>query len=266
MFSRFCVTLALLISLTPAFAQTDGRALELLGAAEQFEPLDLDTLRMTIHMTNYRPDGEVEVDAKMHTVMDLEGRRLYQEMYFDGELALRSALNQSKMFTQSFGFGEEAVEVAPLPAEQAEQLGAMMETLQFDPASLYPVDYDTATYDGVQSYAGLARGEQVTVTMGVPEAMSSFTGETIKTRLIFGEDETLVATVQTLPETGTLLSVFGEYLELDNRFVMSGLTTYLLEGSRATLQYEMSFTHLAFNEPVDDRLFNLEVPVRRWLR
>ncbi len=264
-FFRFTLfLLALLIS--PAFAQADERALELLEPAEQAEPLDLDTLRMTINMTNYTPEGNAEFTAKIRLVMDFIGRRVYQEMYFDEALTLRFAYDQGEAFMQSFFPGEDESEIRPLPAEQAGQLGEMLETVQFDPANLYPVDYDTATYDGVQSYAGLVRGEQVTVTMGVPAAVASTMGESIEVHLIFSDDNTLVASVQTTPEAAKTLTVLGEYREVRGHTIMSGMTMYTLEDDQATLQTEMSFTNLEFNEPVDDALFDLENPVRSWLR
>lgn len=267
MTSLFRLTLFLLaLLISPAFAQTDERALELLNAAEQTEPLDLDTLRMTLNMTNYTPEGDAEFTAKIRVVMDLTGRRVYQEMYFDEALTLRFTYDQGEAFMQSFYPGEEESEIRSLPAEQVEQLGEMLETIQFDPANLYPVDYDTATYDGVQSYANLITGEQVTVTVEVPAAVAPVTGQSIETRLIFGDDETLIATVQETPDAGTLLTVIEEYLERENRIIMSGMTMYTLEEEEATLWAKTRFTNLAFNEPIDDALFDLEAPVRRWLR
>lgn len=259
------VLLTLLASF--ACAQTDERALELLGAAEQPQQPDLMTVRVTLDTTNYEPDGEVSFEMRQYTVIDVENRRMYLETYFDGTLAIRFTYNQGEAFMQSFypDDGDDS-EIEPVPAEQVEQLGDMLETIQFEPTSLYPVDYETATYDGVQSYANLVVGEQVTVTVDVPAAAAPATSQSVETRLIFGDDETLIATVQETPDVGTLLTVMGEYLERENRTVMSDMTTYTLAEEEATLWARMSFTNLAFNEPVDASLFDLETPIRSWLR
>ena len=240
----FCLT-SLLLLLSFAFAQADQRALELLGATEPLDTQALNTLRMTMNITSFEPSGAVELRAKQHLVMDVAERRFYMEIYFDHELAFRYAYDQGEAFTQSFGLGDS--EVRRVPEEQAKQLGDMLEAIQLDPTNLYPVDYDTATYDGVQRYAGLVEGEQVTVTVGVPAGMAGELGESIQTRLIFDGEENLVATVQVNPEGGLTLTTIGDFVEIEGHFAMSGLTFYALEGDESVLQSEMRFTNLTFS-------------------
>ena len=263
MLSPLRISLTLLVLLTSfVFAQADERALELLGAAEQFSAQPTpDRVRMTMKITYVEEDESFEL--KQHVVMDLANRRIYSEMYFDRELSMRFVYTEGEASLQTLDFGDGEIE--PFPVEETEQLGEMLGKLQFDPASLYPVDYEGATYDGVKRYADLVEGEQVTVTISLPTALAP-TGEPVETRFIFDKAGMIVATIQTMPDAGTLLSIIGEFTELDGHFIMSGMTIYKLTEDKATLYAKMRFSNIAFNEPVEDSLFNLETPIRAWLR
>lgn len=267
---RLAVLILSLLLGGAALAQVDPRAQELLdGVAESFAHLGdtfsgpLETMDLTLCFTFYEA-GEAQPEMCTRMVMDRVGERLMQEthttfqdeegseehvtkaVYKDGQLSMRDS------------FSEEPFE---LPASEVAALEAIFESV-FDQLTnletMLPEEIEKATYDGEVNYGDVLVGEQVTATVFVPTLMTG--GATVQEttgRFIFGAEGRFIGSIYETPE-GDLMMVFEDPGEGAPFFPMLNHTLYRLEGEEVMIEGRTRVSHFAFNEPLDDALFELE--------
>jgi hypothetical protein len=123
------------------------------------------------------------------------------------------------------------------------------------PAVNYPsIDYETASYDGFVSYTGVVSGEQVAVSgeVNVPGV-----GSERKSKILFNEAGLCIAIIVETEATGVTLLVFDAPLAADG-YASWGFTSYLLQDDQAVPHVRMSVEDIRMNEPLDERLFDVE--------
>jgi hypothetical protein len=262
--------LVLSLLCSAALAQVDPRAQELLdGVAESFSTLEgtvpdtFETFDLTLCMTFYEA-GEAQPEMCTRMVMDRAGERLMQEthttlgneegseehvikaVYKDGQLRIRDS------------FSEESFE---LPESEVAALEATFESVfdqLMDLETTLPEEIGRATYDGEVNYGGVLVGEQVTATVPTPTFMTGGAPVQETTlRFVFDTEGRFSGSVYETPE-GDLVMVFEDPGEGAPFFPMLNHTLYRLQGEDVVIEGRTRVTHFAFNEPLDEALFELE--------
>jgi hypothetical protein len=251
-----------------AFAQIDPRAQALLdGFQESFShlegtvPEDVTSMDLTLCFTFFEA-GEAQPESCTRMVMDRANHRLMQElrMTVEGdagpeEHVITTVYRDGQLMMRDSTVGE----AFELPESQLEVLEATFESIFDEFAEMqaaFPEAFERATYDGEVDYGGVLVGEQVTATMPIPNFMTG--GAAVQeraVRLVFGAQGRLIGSVIEAPE-GDLVMVYDDLEEAPLPIVNH--TLYRLEGDTALIQARTRVTHVAFNEPLDDALFELD--------
>ncbi|MBA2668223.1 MAG: hypothetical protein H0U69_14440 [Trueperaceae bacterium] len=237
-----------LLLVSTATAQMDERARELLeGAQLEVESVEYRTMEQTMTMIWYEPDGTVVSETTTHIAIDFEDRRVAMSTFADDELVSKTMYvdGESTLFTPDTG----AIPAPPM-------LAAIFDLMLDEPAQDSWGDATVASYDGFHSYAGIVSGEQVTV-MGVDVPVPGLDMAT-DMRVLFDDAGRIAAVVVGTAEAGTVLMVFDTPIPALPLSLQS-VTTYMLEGEEAVLTSRTIFEEVRLNEPLDERLFDLEV-------
>jgi hypothetical protein len=210
-------------------------------------PPKLETVeaRMT---TTTQPSQEAEsVTTTIYQVMDAVNRRIYMEM---------SLPDNNKTITRYAGgkgtitmmIADEAI-TSPFPQEASGQLEKLFDNIlgnQF----LLPENYEVISCDGVQEYAGLIKGEQITVRGDIPNLGN------LEMHVIIDKEQQLFGSVMDMPQLGQTLSVMKDFnTEPGEMPKHVEINIYSLETNTATLTTTMQLDYLSINQPVDETLF-----------
>jgi hypothetical protein len=233
------IALLLLLLAQAASAQIDDRARELLEGLRPPAGEVVDTLDQVMNMTVYQ--GGAEQAVRTRTVIDFVGERAAIETEMAPGMVATMVMQDGAV---SMVIGGMAL---PLPAEMAGSFDGIFDR---SPEDLF-AEGATATYDGMQSYGDLVKGEQVTFTgpslvAGVDDGDAS--------RYLFDEAGRLLAVVVETDE-GTLITVFDEPFA-GSAVVGRDATMYMLGANGAERFATMSFESVRINEPVDETLFD----------
>lgn len=238
---RTSLTLIMLLA-GLAFAQVDPQARALLeGMTSQGTPPDeIQSLDQTMTMTIHSESDPIVTTSRI--VVDYPGQRaaIVSEVMgtsttmrvIDGEMTM--SVNGMTM---------------PLPAGMDTAFEGIFETgatgdLLSDPEAI-------ATYDGPVSYADVLSGQQVSYTgdFGVPGMQMDST--TI--RFVFDDAGRLLG--QVIPQSGSdLVSVYVGEPKLEGALFYD-VDMYQVDDGSATLYATMRYDSIAFNEPIDETLF-----------
>jgi hypothetical protein len=232
-----------------AAAQVDERARELLeGAHQDAEAVEYRTLEQTMTMIWYEPDGTVASEMTVHTAIDVADRRVAVSSFEGGELTFRMVYSDGEgmMFTPETGF-------ATAPPELAESFLLMLDL----PAVQSWDDYEAASYDGHQTYAGIVTGEQVTLRGIKSPIPVPGLDAALDIRLLFDDGGRLIASISEAAELGTMLMVFDEPHPA-RPLSLQSVTTYLLDRDAVVLVSRTIFEDVRFDEPLDERLFDVD--------
>ena len=239
MLRAFLIILVLVGSF--AFAQEDRAVALLEGARLTFAPQEVQTLEVKLDK-NFYFGGEVE-KSKAFYFLDLDKERFYgeQDNADVGLIKIRLTPRDASV----------TVNDQTLPKDIADFIVTTTRTLIPEVVAatqLIPMEYQILSYDGVQSYGDLVRGEQVTLRYDAPGL-----GETVG-KLLFGQRGELLGGVIDVP-------ILGESLILYDVFGYSGYlrlktTTYTLNGSAFRLLEERRYDYL-YNRPIDPSYFEL---------
>lgn len=225
-----------------AFAQVDPQARALLeGMAGQGTPPDeIQSLDQTMTMTIHSESDPIVTTSRI--VVDYPGERA---------AIVSEVMGMSTTMRVVDGVATMSVNgmTMPLPAGMDSAFEGIFETgatgdLLSDPEAV-------ATYDGQVSYADVLSGQQVSYTgnFGVPGMQMDST--TI--RFIFDDAGRLLG--QVIPQSESdLVSVYVGEPKIDGALFYD-LDMYEVAGGNATLYATMRYDSIAFNEPIDETLF-----------
>lgn len=235
---RLLLVLTALFSLN-VYAQDCAHLLEGVRPAVNFENLE-----QSVSSTVY--SGEQSNTVDIYQVIDLAGERMYQETTMPGmgEITLRFVDGAATM--QMAGMDVDL----PVPPALQTQLEQTLSGA-FEQQGMVPSNYDIVSCDGLQSYAGLVEGEQITVTATLPE----MAGGTSEMRFLFGPEGQLVGSLMDIPQLGETISVFEAY-DLDSNNVPTTINFKMYQLSdEPALFSETSVTTNSYNGTVDETLF-----------
>lgn len=208
--------------------------------------VELNTLEQRTTMT--MTVDEEQVHSETYQAIDFEQRRLYfaSDMPGMGEMVVVYQDGRATMRMPGMP------QTMPAPPDVLPTLEQM-----FDEALIegrLPQDVEVVSCDGVQSYAGLVTGEQVTVITAMPDMIG---GElhAQETRFIFA-DGMLAASYTEVETLGRVLTIYDEVV-LDEAGMLLYLasTNYQLENDVATPFSDGVVEVIAYNEPLDESLF-----------
>ena len=227
--------------LSAAGAQECASLLENLTPTATFDTAEMNSTSLIY------TDGQTSA-LDTHQVVDFKNRRLYQEATLPemGKMVLRYADGQASMQMPGTDLS------LPAPPQVSQQLEATLDSA-FGMQGALPQDYEIVSCDGVQSYAGLVEGEQVTLEMELPAALGE--GKT-ELKMLFGENGQPVGSYTDIPQFGSTLTVYETY-ELDDAGVLQKMVfkVYQLTGDEASLMSDTTIEMVSYNEPVDESLF-----------
>jgi hypothetical protein len=235
---RWLVALLLAALVAVAAAQVDERARTLLEGLVPPAGETVDTLQQVMVMTLHQ-QGDTEV--RTSSIIDYVNRRAAIETEVGPGMVATVVIADGQMRMVLGGMS------LPLPPALGESFDDVFDR---DPGEAFP-EGTVATYDGVQSYADLIEGEQVTVrgpslVAGVEDAEASrylFDAEGRLLGVVVESDEGLVATV------------------FDEPFVGSGVvgrsaTLYLIDAAGVAERFAtMRFEDVRVNEPIPEGTF-----------
>lgn len=239
---RTSLTVILLLA-GAVFAQVDPQARALLeGMAAQGQALDIDTLDQTMTMTIHGGADEPIVSTS-RIVVDYEGERA---------AIVSEVMGMSTTMRVLDGVMTMSVNGVTMPAppgmdnafEGIFETGAAGDLLA-DPEAII-------TYDGPVSYADVLSGQQVSYTgdFGVPGLQMDST--TI--RFVFDDAGRLLG--QVVPQSGSdLVSVYVGEPKIDGALFYDSDMYEIGADGTATLYATMRYDSIAFNEPIDETLF-----------
>lgn len=241
-----------------AFAQADERAASLLGGLERASQ-EVETFDYTLLHTIFSPQTSKVVENRMRFAVDVGRRYLYGEstfggtansrfVYRDGE-AVASDLRANETFTPPR-------EITALFERWLEQAAA---------PDISEHDLKRASYDGVQAFGEIVRGEQVRVVATLPDYLGTSLGKG-PVKLLFDEAGRHLASVYTVTAEAGKEEVLAVYLDPDDPMLLSrylNADLYELEHGRIVPVGETRLERLAINEPLDEALFELEAVSER---
>ncbi len=211
-------------------------------------PPKLETAEVQITTTLEATPENDGMTTNIYQVMDVPKRRMYVEMSLpDDNKTITRYSNGKGTITMSMA-GETITQDFP------ESAGAQLEKL-FDNILanqlLLPENYEVLSCDGIQTYAGLIEGEQITVRGDVPNLGN------LEMRVIINQEQQVFGSIMNVPPFGQTLSLIKGFGAVAGEIPKRVETTmYTLGGDAATLTMTMQLDYLSVNQPVDEALFS----------
>lgn len=243
--------LFILMASQGVFIATEAQTLDCAELMTQSLPaptIKLETLETRITSTT-QPDKNTEaITTTIYQVMDTVNRRIYMEMSLPDNAKTITKYSAGKG-TITMTILDETI-TSPFPAETGAQLEKLFDNILSNQL-LLPENYEVLSCDGIQEYAGLIQGEQITVRGDIPNLGN------LEMRVIIDKDQQLFGSIMDMPQLGQTLSIIKGFNTTPGEMPKHiEVTIYSLEANIATLTTTMEMDYLSVNQPVDETLFS----------